>query len=85
MLRTLTVFHLFQYNPLRMILPRSRYDVIADSAHTLFLRTLTNLKFQSQLITLKSNNVGSKRPDLYDQQNTVRNISSDCHQVGLIT
>lgn len=47
MLRTLTMFHLFQYNPLRMTLARSRYDVIADSAHTLFLRTLTNLKFQS--------------------------------------
>lgn len=47
MLRTLIVFHLFQYNPLRMTLSRSRYDVIADSAHTFFLRTLTNLKFQN--------------------------------------
>lgn len=74
MLRTLTVFYLFQYNPLRMTLSRSRYDVIADSVHTFFLRTLTNLEFQSELITLKSSNVGSKCPNLYDQQNTVRII-----------
>lgn len=67
MLRTLTVFHLFQYNPLRLALSRSRYDVMADSVHSLFLRTLTNLEFQSELITWKSSNVGSKRPDLYDQ------------------